>query len=548
MRRAMAAVRTVEAPGARIRTRTRTSTAVLRSLDQRLPPRITRGLTLNTSELAGLLGFPYGTVVAPGLNVGSSTQLPPRYEVPEDGDDVVELGVSTYPGLTERRIGLRTTDRLQHLHVMGPTGVGKSTLLGRMLLQDASAGRGLVLLDPKGDLVSDVLARTPVHRHDDVIILDPTDPARPVGFNPLWVQSAERHVIDRAVDFVVGTLHSLYERTWGPRTEDTLRAACLTLVLASDPDRPYTLCDVTELLIGDKKFRASIVERVEDDDLLLFWAWFEHLPQNDKLNMLGPVLNKLRAFTLRVAIRGVIGQPKGLDLNEVLRSGKLLLVPLPKGVLGQEIAALIGSLLVSSLWQATLERAALPGDERPFVSLVIDEVQEFLRLPGDIGDVLAEARGLGVGMTLAHQHLGQLDKELQAAVLANARSKVYFQLNHADAASIAPLMGGWLQAQDLENLPVREVVVVPTVDSQVLPPCTARTLPLPPLPTVDVASDLRRASALRFGTAIEDLRRERPLPQVMAEPRRRRPSKPSGPTRAAGSGRAKRAPISGSEP
>ena len=250
-----------------------------------------------------------------------------------------------------------------------------------------------------------------------------------------------------------------------------------------------------------------------------------------------------------VAIRSVIGQPKGLDLKQLLEGNKIFLVPLPKGVIGQETTALLGSLLVSSLWQATLERAAIPPEQRRAVFLTLDEVQEFLRLPGDIGDVLTQARGLAVSMTLAHQHLGQLPKELKAAVMANTRSKLFFQLTHQDAKEVAPLLSDWLGVEDLENLPVREAVLVPTVNSQVLPPCTILTHPLPAPGAESVAEYIRSRSAQTWGTKVEDLVIDRPLPTPDRTIRRTRRTSGKSANTGAGSdgtsGSGRRAPLSG---
>lgn len=499
IRNTLSAVRTAEAPGVKLVNRLLPGKTVLRRMNEVVIPFSEWGLTLNAYEAAGLIAVPFGELVVPGLETGASRQLPAPSVTTLPRPDVTVLGVSTYPG-SAVAVGIPEEDRLQHCWIMGPTGVGKSTLMAAMVEQDVLRGRGLVLLDPKGDLVELVLSRVPSDRQRDVIVLDPTDATRPVGFNPLKVGSSERHVVDRVVDFVVGTFHSLYEATWGPRSEDILRAGCLSLILAGDPSKPYTLCDLSELLLGGVSFRRSIIERLDDPELANFWSWFGKLKTNDRQIVLGPVANKLRAFTLRSAIRNIIGRSNGIDLADVVRSGKLLLVPLPKGVIGQETTDLIGSLLVTALWQVILERAAVPAEERSPFFLYLDEVQEFLRLPGDIGDVLTTARSLRAGMVLAHQHTGQLPKELLAAVQNNARSKVFFQLAQPDAKAVAPMLEPWLTAQDLQYLPVREAVVVPTIDSRVQPPATVKTRPVE-RGTVDTSA-LRRRSAEQWGADV----------------------------------------------
>jgi hypothetical protein len=185
-----------------------------------------------------------------------------------------------------------------------------------------------------------------------------------------------------------------------------------------------------------------------------FWSWWDAISEAERSHAAAPLMRRLRPVLMRPGIRGIFGQrqPK-FDLSEVFTKNKILLVSLSKGVIGPEAAALLGSLVVSQLWMTTLGRADVPANRRRPTSFFIDEVQDFLRLPGDLGDALAQARGLGVGYTLAHQHLGQLPKSLLDATMANARSRVAFQLPSRDAREIAGLTKGMLTQADFESLP-----------------------------------------------------------------------------------------------
>lgn len=450
-------------------------------------PVVTFPLVLNVSELAALAAFPMGAVMLPGLRLGGTRQLAPSSDIPM-GPRVVAR--STFPG-AQRPLALSVTDSLRHLHVVGPTGVGKSTLLLTLITQDVKAGRGVVVLDPKGDLVSDVLDRVPENRWDEVVVLDPADEARPVGLNLL---AGSHRAPELAADQIVGIFHQLYKAFWGPRTDDILRAALLTLV--TEPG--MTLCEVP-LILTDAGFRRRLVAKVDDPVALgPFWASYEAWSDAERAQAIGPVMNKLRAFLLRRRVRNVLGQaaPR-LDLAEALAQRRIVLVPLTKGVLGEEAAALVGSLVVARVWQAVQGRAAIAADRRPTTFFYIDEFQDFLNLPMGVADVLAQARGLGLSMTLAHQHLGQLSNDLREAILANARSRVIFQAAAADAGRLSKELAPHLGASDLQGLGAYEVVVSLSAGSRVAPPATGVTLPPPP--ATGQGEAVRAASRERWG-------------------------------------------------
>jgi len=442
LRRLEGAFHLINAPGVHLRVRWLPSPWVSARLERRTPPLLSWPCYLNAAELGALIGFPAGEPRLAGLSLGGCRHLPPPPELPATG---AVLARATYPG-AERLLALSPGDRLHHLHAIGPTGAGKSTLLLNLIVQDLSAGRGLVVIDPKGDLVAEVLERVPPGRSRDVIVLDPADELRPVGLNPLTPGAGGAELM---VDQVVGIFHNLYARFWGPRTDDILRAALLTL--ATEPG--MTLCEVP-LLLTDAGFRSRLVGRLDEPIALEpFWGWYEGMSGAERTAAIGPVLNKLRAFLLRRRIRNVIGQAEGaLDFERVLAERAVLLVPLAKGLLGEDAAALLGSLVVARLWQAAQGRAGLPPARRHPVFAYIDEVQDYLNLPTDVGDLLAQARSLGLGLTLAHQHLGQLPSELRSGVLANARTKVVFQTTADDARVLAREFDPHLTPADLQGL------------------------------------------------------------------------------------------------
>jgi hypothetical protein len=398
---------------------------------------------------------------------------------------------TTFPG-EARPLALNTQGRLRHVHVLGPTGTGKSTLLVNMVTQDLEAGLGVVLLDPKGDLLQAVLERVPDHRRDDVIVLDPADSSRPVGLNPL--QSVDEDHAEVVVENLVGLFKSLYRHSWGPRLDDILRAALLTLART----KGTTLCEVP-LILTDPAYRRRVVGRLDDPiGLESFWGWYESISDAERQVAISPVLNKVRAFTMRPRVRAIIGQSRPtLNLRDVLEHRKVLLVSLASGLLGDEAAALMGALVVAELWNATLARASMPGERRLPTMAFLDEWANFLHLPTPMASVLAEARGLGLGLVLAHQELGQIPEDVRRAVLANARSKIVFQLPASDARLIAQELGGVLSADDLSGLGAYEVAAQLFANGSTQTVATGKTRPMS-APTSS-ASAVRALSRERYG-------------------------------------------------
>jgi hypothetical protein len=434
-----------------------------------------------------LVAWPLGDVSLPGLSLQSGTALAPASDIPSRGRVVMQ---STYLGM-ERPLALSLPDSLRHLHVIGPTGAGKSTLLLGLICQDMRAGRGVVVVDPKGDLVADVLDRVPPERTGDVVVLDPSDEQRPVGLNLLDRPGDSPELV---VDQVVSIFHDLYRESWGPRTDDILRAALLTLVGVPG----MTLAEVP-LLLTDPGFRRPLVGRLNDPVALgPFWGWYEGLSDAERSQAIGPVMNKLRTFLLRRWLRNILGQSnQSFDFDRALAEHSIVLVPLTKGLIGQEAAALLGSLVVTRLWQAVQARAALPASDRPITFAYIDEFQDYLHLPTGVEDMLAQARSLGLGLTLAHQHLGQLPASVRESVLANARSRIIFQVGATDAHVLARDLAPHVRATNLQGLGRYEVVARLSAGGQVSTPVTGTALPAPA--PIGQSRAARMISRARYG-------------------------------------------------
>jgi hypothetical protein len=479
----------LSAPGVDLRERHGSTPVIARQLAQRLVPiRPWPRLTLNAAEVVAVVGWPVGLTVLPHLVLGGCRQLPPATVIPKVG---CVIGESTFAG-SERPVAIAPADRLLHAVAVGPTGVGKSTLLTSLITQDMNAGRGVVVVDAKGDLVRDCLDRVPQNRIKDVVVLDPSDTQRPIGLNLLAAEPSTQELV---ADHVVHVFHELFSRWWGPRTDDVFRAALLTLMRVPN----MTLLEVPKLLTN-KDFRRRFVDLVRDDDIGLgpFWATYEALRPADQAQVISPLMNKLRQCVTRSNIRFCVGQATPtFQLDEALRSGALVFVPLQAGVLGEDTAALMGSLVISRLWQTIQGRSAVAEAERRPVHLYVDEAQKFIHLPTSLGDVLAQARGLKLGVTLALQHLGQLEPEMRQDLLANCRSKVIFQTSAKDGHTFAQELRPYLTAEDLQGLGRFEIVAQLAAGQQVAPPVTARTLPAPL--TTGAAAEAVARSTQRYG-------------------------------------------------
>jgi hypothetical protein len=443
-------------------------------------------LRLNLKELAAVSSWPVGTTSDLPLQTIHSRVLPPRPVIPSRG---LVLAESTYPG-EERPLALSPSAALRHLHVLGPTGVGKSTLLLNLITQSIKGGHGVAVIEPKGDLIEDVLAHIPEDRMDDVVVLDPSDNESPVGLNPLAPAGRPPELV---ADQLLAVFHRLYAAHWGPRTNDILGNALATMALI----RNMTLCALPPLLT-DPRFRRVITEQVNDPiGLGPFWSGFDAWSEGERTAAIAPVLNKLRPFLINPRLRAVVGQANPrFTMDTLFNRRAILLVNLAKGKIGPEAASLLGSLVLAQLWQASLNRSAIPEKRRRPVFVFVDEFQDYLHLPVDLEEALGQARGLGVGLVMAHQHLRQLSPDMRSAVLANARNRLCFQLGSEDAKTMAT--STVLEPTDFMSLSAFECYLQLVAWEAAQPWCSAKTYPAPK--PISQAEAVRAASRARYGT------------------------------------------------
>ena len=451
-------------------------------------------MVLVRDELANLFHLP---VDIPGF-AAAPTRLAPARRPSAEGNLVCVLqdGRNT-------QVRITPAESLHHLDIVGSTGVGKSTLLLNLTLGDIEAGRGVAVIDPKGDLVRDLLERIPRRHWDRVLLVDPSIREQPVGLNLLECDDPDQHEV--TCDQLLTIFRKTYERFWGPRTDDLLRAAVLTLLRRPDS----SVCEIPLLLLQPEARRVFIKELHDPVGLQPFWHEWDSMTDGQRLQAAGPVLNKLRSVLLRPTVRNIMGQPRAtLDLAACMDGGGILLVSLPKGLLGEDTSRLMGSFLVARLWQTAMKRAGRPESERRDFMLYLDEFQDYLHLPDSLEDVLRAARGYHLGLVLAHQHYAQLEKTTRAALAANARTHIAFQVGVDDARHLGDEFSPWLNDRHVLNLRRYQVAVRMFHDGQTERPFTGLTLPAPPSLGVAHAAALTSAALARCGRPRDVVERE----------------------------------------
>lgn len=450
---------------------------------------------LSPEALAIVSGMPIGSPMVPGLPLGRSKQLAPHPAILSTGRPI---GVSTFAG-DEQLLTLSPQDRLRGLYVVGPVGSGKTTLLRNMIAGDMAdpARYGLTVMDAKGgneSLFEQALSVVPRERISDVVVLDLADIDRPVGFNVLAGGKPERITSE-----VTALLDKLFDfSSNSPRALDVLRAAVMTLAQAK-----MTLCEVSILLEPGprgQRFRDRVLAGITNTELLAFWRWFVGLSSRDKAEVAAPIQRRLRSVLLYPQLRWSLGQTSsGIDMDDVLETGKILLVPLGRGELGGEVAQLVGSLAVLKLWSAVQRRR----DQTKIHFWFLDEFQDVVKYLGStVGEVASQTRGYDVGLTLAHQHTTQLTDRMRDEVFADLRSKVVFQTDQ-DTRRLAAQLGRGVESHDIQELRDYEVFTRLHVAGRTLPTCTARTFRATRGP--DLGQAVRVASRTTFGMPAKEV-------------------------------------------
>jgi hypothetical protein len=342
--------------------------------------------------------------------------------------------------------GIRRADRRSHMYVIGKTGTGKSTLLKTLMAQDIAAGEGLALFDPHGDLAQEVVSLVPPSRRSDLIYLNVPDRSVEWHFNPFAGVPADKHAL--AAAGMVEVFRKLWSAEWGPRLEHLLRNVVFTLL-----ETPRTSLGDIPRLLSDREWRRSIVSQLANKEVRSFWAdEYEKYSPAFRAVVTAPLLNKVGAFLTDPLLHAILtGERSSFDLREVMDSGKLLVVNLARGKIGEGPASLMGSLLVSSLGLAAFQRADTPQESRRDFYLYLDEFHTFATL--SLASMLSELRKYHLNLILAHQYLSQLEPEVRDAVWGNAGTFVAFRVGALDAPTVARVFSPTFEAEDLLSLP-----------------------------------------------------------------------------------------------
>ena len=389
--------------------------------------------------------------------------------MPKQKPDPVSYFARTNHRDDRRIFGIKQADRLFHMHVLGKTGTGKTTLIEGMALQDLLAGRGLCLIDPHGDVSERLYDRLPADLKDRVIYFDAADPNQPYGYNPLRYVHPDRRSL--AASGLLETFKNIWADAWGVGIEHVLRNALLLLL----EQRDATLPDVLRLLI-DKTYRRTLAGACTNPQVKSFWLEeYEGYPSYYRAQRIAPIQNKVGAYLADPLLYRILVEPqRDIRFRTVMDAGGAILVSLAKGKLGADTASLLGSLIVTTVGLAAFTRADTPeSDRRPF-HLYIDEFQAFTT--HFIADMASELRKYKVAMVLAHQHLGQLSEEIRDAVLGNAGTLIAFRVGPHDAVALEKEFQAKFNALDLMNLANHDIYLRLMIDGAPSQPFSATTL------------------------------------------------------------------------
>ncbi|MEK7580119.1 MAG: CxxC-x17-CxxC domain-containing protein [Patescibacteria group bacterium] len=383
--------------------------------------------------------------------------------------DLLVFAETNFRNIKEK-FGIRVDDRRRHVYLIGKTGTGKSTAMENMIYQDIQAGRGLAIVDPHGDLAEKALNFIPSHRVNDVIYFNPADVEYPIAFNILEnIGVTHRHLIASGL---VGVFKKIWADSWGPRLEYVLRNAILALL-----EYPgSTLLGVMRLLV-DKEFRNKVIARLTDPVVKSFWVdEYSKYPDRFQSEAIAPIQNKVGQFLSTALIRNIVGQVQSrIDMRDIMDSGKILIMNMSKGRIGEDASALLGAMMITKLQLAAMSRVDVPEPERKDFFLYVDEFQNFAT--ESFANILSEARKYRLNLTLAHQYVAQLDEKVASAVFGNVGTIIGFRIGAEDAEFLAKEFAPKFDETDLVNLSNYDIYLKLMINGVTSEPFSATTLP-----------------------------------------------------------------------
>ncbi|MBL7155254.1 MAG: type IV secretion system DNA-binding domain-containing protein [Candidatus Portnoybacteria bacterium] len=372
-----------------------------------------------------------------------------------------------------RQFGIKINDRRKHLYVVGKTGMGKTTLLENMAIQDIQAGRGVGIVDPHGEFAQKMLDFVPSQRINDVIYFNPADLDYPIAFNAIErVDPEHRHLVASGL---VGVFKKIWAETWGPRLEYVLRNAILALL-----EYPgATLLGIMRMLT-DKGYRQKVVDKIQDPVVKSFWVdEFSKYRGSFEVEAVAPIQNKVGQFLTNPLIRNIVGQTRSaIDIRKAMDDKKILIMNLSKGLIGEDTSALLGAMLITRLQLAAMSRVDIPEEERKDFYLYVDEFQNFATEA--FANILSEARKYRLDLILAHQYIAQLVTEtttkVRDAVFGNVGTLISFRVGAQDAEYLEKEFVPEFSTQDLVNLDFAQIYLKLMIDGVASRPFSATTL------------------------------------------------------------------------
>jgi hypothetical protein len=453
--------------------------AFFESLKNRTAAFIPKNQILTIDELASLWHPPTKTLggirnLAWGKTLGG--EPPPNLPVAASLSEAAKKEVN-FIARTEFKnrlttFGIKKADRRRHLYSMGKTGTGKTTLIANMAINDMRNREGLAVIDPHGDLSDILLNYIPSFRINDVCYLDPSDFGHPFHLNPLEVEKYEHREL--VASGIVSIFYKLYHLSWGPRLEYIFRNTLLTLTEVPGS----TLVQVPELL-SNENYREKIIASLKDEVLKSFWLnEFAKMPPSLRSEAISPILNKVGQFVGSPMLRNILKFPHStVNLEKIMNEGKILIVNLSSGKLGEDNSALLGAMLITKLQLAAMARVRVPEEKRRDFYLYVDEFQNFAT--SSFVKILSEARKYRLCLTLANQYVGQIDEDIQKAIFGNAGTLIAFLVGASDAQILSREFGGIYSESDLVSLGNFQIIIKLAIDNLTSSPFPAVTLPLP---------------------------------------------------------------------
>lgn len=453
-----------------------------------------KAIILSTEEIASIFHLPISTTETPKIKWLKSGAAPPPINIPKEG---ILLGFNDYRG-TETPIRITDSDRRRHVYTIGQTGVGKSVFLQEMAKQDAKGGKGFCFIDPHGDAIEDILTSIPKERAEDVILFDPSDVERPFGLNMLEYDESHPEQKTFVINEMIGIFDQLYDlkATGGPMFEQYMRNAMLLIM--DDPESGSTLMEISKVL-ADEDFRKMKLSRCKNPIVSDFWTKEAEKAGGEAAlaNMVPYITSKLTTFISNDMMRPIIAQQKStINLRKIMDEGKILLVNLSKGKIGEINARLLGMVIVGKILMAALSRVDTPEQDRKDFYLYMDEFQNVTT--DSIAQILSEARKYRLALVLAHQFIAQLKEEISKAVFGNVGSLVAFRVGAEDAEFLEKQFNPVFSASDLVNVDNRNCFAKLLINNELSKPFNMKTY-APKSGDQETANYLKELSRLKYG-------------------------------------------------